>query len=110
MAEAKTIIKSFCTIVKKKDNQVESLNNKILINLKTINNLEEKADIKETYYNEEGKLRKYYQSLILKMVRELNLFNNDEEKLKLLDSIYEHEDDLIYQRHIYFLLNEIGLK
>ena len=86
------------------------MNLKITNNLKAIAALEQKVDVKQTYYEEEVKLRKYYQAIILKTVRELNLFNSDELKMKQLESIYEHEDDLNYQRHIYFLLDKLGLK
>ena len=40
MAEAKDIIKKFVTTVKKKDHQVETLNQKIINNLKVIDALE----------------------------------------------------------------------
>jgi len=35
---------------------------------------------KEAFYEEEKKLRKFYQKTLIKMVRELNLFEKDEEK------------------------------
>lgn len=76
-----------------------------------IDALEQKVDIKQTYYEEELKLRRYYQSITLKVVRELKLFENDDDKQKQFDtSIIETEDDLNYQRHIFFLLEKIDLK
>ena len=68
-------------------------------------------DIKQTYYEEEVKLRRYYQGIILKATRELKLFEHDEEKQKQFESsVIETEDDLNYQRHIFFLLEKIGLR
>mgnify|MGYP000353571603 CR=1 FL=1 len=57
------------------------------------------------------KLRRYYQGITLKAARELKLFEGDEDKQKQFEtSIIETEDDLNYQRHIFFLLEKIGLR
>ncbi len=51
---------------------------------------------KDAFYDEEKKLRKFYQKTLIKMVRELNLFGDDSEKKEKFGLVNEEEDDLNY--------------
>jgi hypothetical protein len=51
---------------------------------------------KDAFYDEEKKLRKFYQKTLIKMVRELNLFGDDLEKKEKFGLVNEEEDDLNY--------------
>lgn len=51
---------------------------------------------KDAFYEEEKKLRKFYQKTLIKMVRELNLFGDDSEKKEKFGLVNEEEDDLNY--------------
>ena len=54
-------------------------------------------------------MRKYYQKILLKAVRDLKVFEQDAEAQKKFRAIYEDEDEINYQRQIKIVLEKIGL-
>lgn len=89
----------FVTTIKSKDNELNQMKkqlNQINSTLKTTN---DRITAHQQCYFEERSLRKYYQSILLKMTRDLKLYDEEEpDKKEKFESIFENEDDLNYQR------------
>ena len=78
--EARTIINQFVVALKQQEHLHEVLYQKLAKSNKVIDMFDSRLADKEAFYEEEKKLRKFYQKTLIKMVRELNLFEKDEEK------------------------------
>jgi hypothetical protein len=79
-AEARQIIVKLVSLLKRMKADSEYQKNIMNKSETQKDNLEEQNFVKEQYYKEEIKLRKFYQENLLKIARELNFFKNDEQK------------------------------
>ena len=54
-------------------------------------------------------MRKYYQKILLKAVRDLKVFDQNPVALKKFATVFEDEDEINYQRQIKIVLENIDL-
>jgi len=97
VADARQIIKSLMSIVTSKNKEIFLKNKEIERKMKLIAAFEQRAFDQEHFYLEEQRLRKFYQKIVLKHIRDLDLLKDKEEAKDMFDKVvHEKEDDLNY--------------
>lgn len=107
--EAKIIIKQFVKIVKGKDVTIREYKRQGQKQKALVDVLEERLFDKDSFIKEEQTMRKYYQKILLKAVRDLKVFEQDAQALKKFATVFEDEDEINYQRQVKIVLENIGL-